>query len=181
MAKDRTRLLRHFSRDARGATAVEFAMVSVPLFMLLFGIFEMAVLFFYGQAVQSVAETAARLIMTGTAQQAGYSQTTFIQTICKNNTSVSAIFNCNNLYVDVQSAQTFTTLSTTPIVLTYDSTGKVNNVFNYSPGVQTNAVIVRVIYNYPVWWTKLLPQFVTSQGNAFQLTGTAVVRNEPYP
>ena len=39
------RLLRRFRGDRSGATAVEFAMVSVPFFGLLFAIFETAFVF----------------------------------------------------------------------------------------------------------------------------------------
>jgi Flp pilus assembly protein TadG len=146
--------------------------------MLLLGIFEMGVLSFYDQALQSATEAAGRLLMTGTAQQGGYTQQQFQQAVCN---AAGSAFNCQKLYVDVQSAQNFSSLNTSPITLNYNSSGNVTNSFNYSPGAQTNAVIVRVMYDFPVWWPQLLPRFANQQGQGFLLIGTSVIRNEPYP
>lgn len=170
--------LRRLRRDNAGATAVEFAIIAIPFLLILLGIFQMLVLFFFEQALQSAAETGGRLIMTGTAQTSGYAQKDFKAAVC---TAAGPAFNCGKLYVDVQSAVSFSSLNTAPLVLTYDSSGNVSNAFTYSPGVQTNAVIVRVMYNYPAWWPKLMPFFSNQPGNNFLLTATSVLRNEPYP
>jgi Flp pilus assembly protein TadG len=175
--KDRTRRFRRFRRDKAGATAVEFAIIVTPFLVLLLGIFQMLVLFFLDQTLQTATESAGRLLMTGTAQKAGYTQSQFKQAVCN---YAGPMFNCGNIYVDVESSVNFSTLNITPPTMTYDKNGNPTNNFTYTPGTQTNAVIVRVMYNYPVWWGKLLPWFVTSPNNGFLLMATTVLRNEPY-
>ena len=54
-----------FRRDDQGAAAVEFALVSVLLFTLLFGIIQYGFLFFQYQAAASTAHEAARLFSLG--------------------------------------------------------------------------------------------------------------------
>jgi Flp pilus assembly protein TadG len=177
MAKHRRRSLRRFPRDVAGAAAVEFAIVITPLLLVLLGCFQLAIIFFYDQALQSAAETSARLLMTGAAQNAGYTQSQFNSAVCAN---AGSAFNCGNLMVDVQSATSFSSLTTTPITLTYNGSGAVSNNFNYNPGGPGNPVIVRVMYNFPIWWPILLPGYVNQPNNSILLTATVVMKNEPY-
>lgn len=177
MAKRRFKPLKRFGRDTEGATAVEFAIIITPLLMLLLGTFQMAILFFFDQALQSATQASARQIMTGSVQDAGQTQNAFESAVCSN---AGALFNCASLMVDVQSAPTFAQLNTTPITLAYNKTGQVTNTFNYSPGGPSQVVIMRVMYNFPVWFPLLLPQFVNQPGNTYLLTATSVLQNEPY-
>lgn len=176
MGKSWKRTLGRFRADRRGASAVEFAIVIGPLLFILLGVFQMAIIYFYDQALQSATQTSARLLMTGAAQDGGYTQSQFKTAVCNN---AGSLFNCSNLMVDVQSAASFSALNTTPIALTY-SGGNVSNAFNYTPGTQTSAVIVRVMYNFPIWWPVLLPGYVNQPNNNILLTATVVMRNEPY-
>lgn len=57
--------LRRFWRDASGATAVEFALVAIPLLALLFGGIETGRAFWTRQAMQSVATAGARCMGVG--------------------------------------------------------------------------------------------------------------------
>lgn len=169
--------LKRFARSADGATAVEFAIVVTPLLMLLFATFQMAIAFFYDQALQTAAEASARLLMTGSVQDANQTQSQFQSAVCAN---AGVTFDCSNLMVDVQSAPTFSQLNTAPITLTYNSSGVVTNTFNYSPGGPSDVVIIRVMYNFPVWWPLLLPGYANQPGNKILLTATSVLKNEPY-
>lgn len=54
--------LRRFFGDARGAAAIEFALVVVPLLLFLFGTIEFARLMWTRQAMQSLSVTAARCV-----------------------------------------------------------------------------------------------------------------------
>lgn len=54
-----------FYRREDGATAVEFALLAMPFFLLLFGIIELAVIFFMQSNVQNAAYEAGRQIRTG--------------------------------------------------------------------------------------------------------------------
>jgi Flp pilus assembly protein TadG len=176
MAMGRKSSLGRFARDSKGATAVEFAIVITPLLFVLLGVFQMAIIYFYDQALQSGSEAAARMLMTGTAQNASYTQAQFKTAVCNN---AGSLFTCANVMVDVQSSTDFSNLNTTPITLTYTG-ANVNNTFAYNPGGPGSAVIVRVMYNFPIWWPVLMPGYVNQPNNQILLTATTVMKNEPY-
>lgn len=53
-------ILRHFLRQERGATAVEFALVAVPFFLLLLGIIEYGLYTFTKVSLESIAAQAGQ-------------------------------------------------------------------------------------------------------------------------
>jgi len=55
----------NFVRHEDGATAIEFAILALPFFVLLFGILELAVVFFIQSNVQNAAFEIARQVRTG--------------------------------------------------------------------------------------------------------------------
>ena len=94
------RLLRRFARQQDGSAAVEFALVAAPFLALLFAIFETALVFFSGQALETAVADASRLIMTGQAQTQGMSQTDFKDAVCAR---IYGLFDCQSgVYVDVK-------------------------------------------------------------------------------
>src|ERR1039457_6200716 len=105
-----------FARHQDGAGAVEFALVAVPFLALLFAILETALVFFAGQTLESAASNAGRMIMTGQAQNAGYTQDNFKTQVC--NFLAGEMFNCSNgIYVDVKTYTSFSAVNTaSPIV-----------------------------------------------------------------
>lgn len=169
------RLIHRFLKNRRGAAAVEFAMIMTPLFALILVSLQTGIVFFEGQALQTAASMAARQILTGTAQTGNLTQTQFKTKVC----GFAATFNCSKLMVDVQSAPAFTSITTTPITLTY-SAGNVTNVWSYNPGNPGDIVIVRLLYNWPIFGGPLAIGLANQPGNKYLLVGTAVFKNEPY-
>src|ERR1700759_1242 len=93
------KMLRRFRRNRRGSAAVEFALVAPIFFALLFAIIETALVFFASQVLETVTQDSARMIMTGQAQNAGFSQSQFKTYVCG---KISVLFDCaNGIYVDV--------------------------------------------------------------------------------
>jgi len=170
-----------FIRDERGAAAVELALVGIPLIGVLLAALQTAVIFFYDQAIQTVANTAARQLLTGSVQTQGLVQGTgtsgFHGVVC---TAATGIFPCSGLMVDVQSATSFSTLNTAPVTITYDANGNPSNSFSYSPGAQSAAVIVRVMYDWPVFGGPLGLGLANQPNGTRLMVGTAVFKTEPY-
>jgi Flp pilus assembly protein TadG len=170
------RAARRFARQQDGAAAVEFALVAVPFLALLFAILETALVFFAGQTLESAATDSARLIMTGQAQNAGYTQDDFKTQVC--NRLAGGLFDCSNgVYVDVKTYASFSAVNTaSPIVNgTFDST-KVA----YSPGVQGSIVVVTLYYEWPIYVTLLGNNLSNLNGGRRLLVATSVFRNEPF-
>ena len=169
--------LRSLVRDRRGATAVEFALLITPLMALILGSLQLALIFFAGDALQSVATTASRQLMVGSAQKGGMTQAQFHTAVCAH---TPAFLPCSGLMVDVQSAGSYSSVSTTPITVTYDAKGNPTNAWSYSPGAPGDIVIVRVMYDWPVIGGPLAPGLANQSNGTHLLVGTTVLKNEPY-
>lgn len=65
-----------FLKDSKGAAAVEFALVSIPFLMMMFGILNTGLYFYAINCVDRGVEDAARYVRTGEAQKGTYSGAT---------------------------------------------------------------------------------------------------------
>src|SRR5689334_23295754 len=74
--------LRRFRRDRNGQVAIQFAMIAMPFFMMMFAIIETALIFFANQALETATQDTARLIMTGQVQLGGMNAATFKSNLC---------------------------------------------------------------------------------------------------
>jgi Flp pilus assembly protein TadG len=171
----KTSILRRFRRNRRGSAAVEFALVAPMFFAVLFAIIELALVFFSSQILETVTQDTARLIMTGQAQDAAYTQTLFKDKLCA---KLIVMFDCKNgVSIDVQSYKTFDTVDiSSPI----DATKSFVPPNNYLPGGPTDIVVVRLFYKWPVFVTGLGFNLANLSGNKRLLTATAAFQNEPY-
>lgn len=174
---------RHFALCRRGATALEFALVAAPFLALLVALFETALVFFASRVLDEVTEEASRYILTGQAQQANMSQSQFQTYLCTStNTAalVSALFNCNNLMINVENYSDFASASTSTPTLTFNKSGAVSNTWTYSPGTPGSIVVVQVMYQWPIILGPLAFNLSNlSDGNRL-LVSTAVFKSEPY-
>ncbi|MFC0240040.1 TadE/TadG family type IV pilus assembly protein [Rhodopseudomonas telluris] len=168
-------LLRRFRGSRRGSAAVEFAMVAPIFFGLLFAIIETAFMFFAGQVLETAVQDSARLILTGQAQSAAYSQSQFKTALCG---KLSSMFDCNGVYVDVRSyGSDFSTVNVTQPI---DANKNFINSMQYSPGTAGQIVVVRAFYQWPLFVTGLGYNISNLTGSKRLLTATAAFRNEPY-
>jgi Flp pilus assembly protein TadG len=170
-------IVNSFLKNRRGATAVEFSLLVVPLTALLLCSMQTTFIYFFDQALQTAAQQSTRQLMTGAAQTAGMTQAQFHNVVCNN---AGTAFTCNNIMVDVQSASSFSALTTAPINLSYNASGAVTNTFNYNPGGPGSITITRVMYLWPVVWGGLIPSLATQPNGNFLLVATVVSKNEPY-
>jgi Flp pilus assembly protein TadG len=174
---------KHFALCRKGATAVEFALVATPFLALLVALFETALVFFASRVLDEVTEEASRYILTGQAQQANLTQAQFNNYICTStNTAalVSALFNCNNLMVNVQNYTSFASASTGSPTLTFNANGAVANTWTYSPGAAGSIVVLQVMYQWPIVLGPLGFNLSNLSNGKRLLVSTAVFKNEPY-
>lgn len=182
----RLALLRRFRGEEGGALAVEFGLIA-PIFLgLLFGLIEIALMFWSTQVLETAVGNAARQIYTGTFQQTsgndpsqtGYNSATalsnFKTAVCAN---VTALFNCNNLVsVDVRRVSGGT-WSAPPAPITngvYDTSS-----FGYNPPADGEICVVRAAMEYPVYVNLL--GYATGLRNGKRLImASAAFKTEPY-
>lgn len=171
-------LLRVFCRDERAATALEFALVSMPFFALLIAILEIALVFFAQQAIETTGEAASRLIMTGQAQSNGWTGAQYRTQVCK---SLPPFLSCSKLMIDVQtvSSGSFNDANVGTPTITYKN-GVPSNVWSYSPGGIGDIEIVRVMYLWPIATGPLGFNLSNQSTGNRLLISTSVAKTEPY-
>src|SRR6185369_9176211 len=75
-----TARMRAFARDERGVTAIEFGVLALPFFTVIFAILQTAIMFLTSQVLDSALEDASRKVRTGEAS--GYNLTQFRTLVC---------------------------------------------------------------------------------------------------
>jgi hypothetical protein len=100
----------------------------------------------------------------------------FKTAVCQN---LAVMFNCNNIMIDVQTAQNFSSANT---ALPIQNGQLQNNNFGFSPGSPGDIVIVRLMYQWPVYvqLLGLANALSNMSGNINLMMATAAFRNEPY-
>ena len=163
-----------FRRNRRGSAAVEFALVAPVFFALLFAIIETGLMFFASQVLETITQDSARMILTGQAQSASYTQAQFQSYVCS---QIPGLFNCANVYVDVESYPAFTNVTINSQI---DASNNFINNMQYNPGNPGDIVVVRLFYQWPLFVTGLGYNISNLAGSMRLLTATAAFRNEPY-
>jgi len=172
----RIRTMRRFARGEDGAAALEFGMVAAPFLALMYAIMETALVFFAGQTLETAVADSARLIMTGQAQSQSFDAAAFKNSVCS---KISGLFNCSTgLYVDVKTYSSFGSVDNSAPI---DSNGNLKtSSFGYTPGGPGDIVVVRLMYQWPVYASLLGFNLGNMAGNKRLLMATAAFRNEPY-
>jgi Flp pilus assembly protein TadG len=172
----RIKTVRRFAKGEDGIAAVEFGLVAAPFLALMFAIMETAIVFFAGQTLETAVADSARLIMTGQAQSGGFSQQQFKDAVCA---KILGLFDCaTGLQVDVKTYTSFSSVSTAKPI---DANGNLQtSTFGYQPGNACDIVVVRLMYQWPVYVSLLGFNLADLSGNMRLLMATAAFRNEPF-
>jgi Flp pilus assembly protein TadG len=173
----RLRSCRQFAFCKKASAAVEFGLVAAPFFALLIALFQTALVFFAGRVLDVTTLQASRYILTGQAQNAGYTQAQFATYVCNN---TFALFTCSNFMINVNTYDSFSTAVTSAPTLTFNKSNQVTNTWSYSPGGPNDIVVVQVMYQWPVVGAPLHFSLANLSNGNLLLMSTAVFKNEPY-
>jgi Flp pilus assembly protein TadG len=145
-------LRRKFTRDNRGVAAIEFAMIALPLFIMIGGIMEMALVFLISISVEDAASAMARQIKIGTYVAPGSSSSSsvadFKADLCADIQLVPLATCEQQIQVDVRPLSTvnFTSSATSPI-----SSGVFNtSALCFYSGSGGTPVVMTVYYVWPL-------------------------------
>jgi Flp pilus assembly protein TadG len=166
-----------FARREDGAAALEFAIVAAPFIALVLATVQTALAFFAGQVLESAVVDSSREILTGSAQNSGMSQSGFTNAVCG---KVQALFSCGGLMVDVRTASSFASANTSMPTLTYNGSGAVTNSWSFQPGNPGDIVVMRVMYQWPVFLGPLGLGLSNESNGKLLLMATATFKNEPF-
>lgn len=169
------RKLKQFRDDNRASAAVEFAIVALPFFILLFAAIDFGLMMFASSTLENGIASAARRIKTGQVAANGITAQQFRQLVCND---VSMLMTCDaRLAVDVRVFNNFANVNFPAAV---DGNGNLVGNFQYQTGTAGDIVLVRAFYS----WRMLTPGFgeamANMNGGARLIQATTAFRNEPF-
>ena len=167
-------LLRRLRADNSGVTAIEFGIVAAPFFALMLALIEVSLVFFANFTLENAVDQTSRMIRTGQAQELGYSEAQFKQTVCD---KVSIMPDCmGGLKIDVRKFDDFGGIN---LPAPLDGNGELLNNYDFDIGVGGNVVVVRVFYEWDLI-AKLPGGLGNMPSGGRLLVATAAFRNEPF-
>jgi Flp pilus assembly protein TadG len=167
--------VRRFARGNDGIAAVEFGIVAAPFLALMFAIMETAIVFFASQTLETAVADSSRLIMTGQVQTGNFTETKFKQAVCA---KILGLFDCaNGIKIDVKKYSGFSSINNSKPI---DAKGNLLTNFGYDPGKQGDIVVVRLMYEWPIYVSLLGFSLSDLSGGKRLIMATAAFRNEPY-
>lgn len=172
--------LRRFARAREGATAVEFAIIAIPMLLMLFGMLELGLVLLVATTLDTATDFASRNIRTGIFQTttAG-TEEAFKDRVCANMTWLKSA--CGGLAVEAETFDSFEDVQDAPLAdpTTFDPEAAPRC---WAVGNGGSIVLVRVYYRWKIF-TPLLNTALVNGGTGSDtrlLTSAAVFRNEPY-
>lgn len=173
------RRCRALRRDESAATAVEFALLSFPFFLIVAGILQTSVIFLATQVLESAVQDASRHIRTGQIQKSGTSLETFREQICGR---LFGLFpDCSGLHLRVVEVTNFQSAT---VSVPVDPACAENCAWSlpelWTPGSGKSVVLVQAYYRYPVY-IPFGPLGMANLPDGNRLLGSAAVfQNEPF-
>lgn len=178
-----------FTRDERGAVVIEFGLLALPFFTLIYAILETSLVFFAGQILDGAVHDATRDIRTGQAQSpapptVAWNLEDFRSEVCG---GLYGMFDCDQLRVKVQVIDSFTAATLGDPIdpdceVDQDDDSECGWALleSYNAGVGSSVVLVQVHYKWPIIVD--LPYFnlSTQAGGKRLLSAARVFRNEPF-
>lgn len=169
---------RSFLRARDGSAAVEFSLIAMPFFFLMFAMIETAMIYVAQTSLDMAVSDAQRVLRTGEAQKSGMSQTQMRNLVCNRFQQFMPANCAASLWVDVDSFPDLGSVSATSPV----RNGAVDPAqINYTPGGPESVVLIRAYYAWTIQ-TPLFNAMLANYGsNQRLLSSTTLMRVEPYP
>jgi len=175
-------LLSRFIKNDDGVYAIEFALLALPFFTLLFMIFEVAFTILANQLLDNAVVSASRMIRTGQAHQQGFTADGFKQKVCD---ELSNLFDCDSyLHIDVRSYDNFGSANSAGNPVSRDDDGKLEinaGSMQYDQGNAGEIVVVRVYYEWPMISPISEAVFSDLANGRRLMAAVTAFKNEPFP
>ncbi|TPP09355.1 pilus assembly protein [Rhizobium glycinendophyticum] len=192
------RIWKRLARSREGSAAIEFAILSIPYFMIIFAILETFIAFAAEQLVTNAVNTLGRQIRTGQITY-GLNRSTdktkeqFRQLFCDEvkiliTCSATEVTTAAKLYIDARTFSTFAAIPTTIPRMTTATYSDINPAtFAFTPGGPETINMLRAYYRWQVITDLVRPYITTirpadgSMPSDFLIVATTAFKNEKYP
>jgi len=164
-------------RRRDGAAAVEFALVIIPLFWMIFGMFEFGAMSLVQTNLDHALAETGRKIRTGAAQTGGMTKQNLEDEICANLNEIMALACPNNLFLDVDRYDSFANVGNgTPTANGAMDMGQIG----YTPGGADEVILVRAYYQWEIFTPLFGAIFANMQDGRRLVVSSMLFRNEPF-
>ena len=180
-------LLGRFFARRDGATAIEFTLLCLPFFMIVFASIETFVAFSAEQLLANANDVMARKIRTGEIRSS-MKEVEYRKAFCEEIAilmpcSAEEIATPDKLWLDVRSFPKFADI---PKAVPFAGTDLDTSSFKFAPGGKSSINIVRAYYRWDIVTDVVRPYISNiraSDGSKqnYLMVATAVVQNEDYP
>lgn len=171
------KILRRWLKNEEGVTAIEFSLVAMPIFTIIFGIIELSMFFASGTVLEGASAEAARRIRTGQVQQADEPEEEFKKLLCN---QAGAMLDCDKIQYEVihVGGDSFSLADT--MEPEFDADGNLKP-HPFDPGSQSDVIMVRAYYQWH-FYTPYLSNMLTAGSGQDWIAhmSTVVIRTEPY-
>lgn len=179
-------LLRRFRRSQDGATVVEFAIVAVPFFSLLFAIFETALMFWTNQVLEESLSQVSRSLVTGqsrsiyTASTGAANAAKFRDNICA--LAPMGLIDCSKLYIDIRVYNSFAAAGTGTSASNPIAGGNLDtSSFTFNQPQKNDIVVVRAVLDYKLFLTSWASASLANIGSGRRgIVASTAFRSEPF-
>jgi Flp pilus assembly protein TadG len=166
-----------FRANKRGTVAIEFALIALPFFLMMFAIIEVSLSFAAQEVMANATDDVSRQLRTGQLKATDVSGTKLKTLICGK--LLMPASGCPDLVVDLQ---TYTAFNKVPLTVPLTSAGDVDSTgFKNAPGGASTINQLRVFYRWPIFTDLMKTRIESIKGQGKTLLfSTATWRNEPY-
>jgi len=162
-------------RDRTGGIAVEFAIVALPVFMVIFAIFEVSIMTLQSVVLHGALEEGARHLRTGAIQEAADPRQAFEDAVCG---ELLVLMTCSDVVYDVRGFSSFSNVLVNDITLGGDGMPASDQI-QFAPGGAGGITVARVYSRYSFVTPFLGDLFNDAHGSRL-ISYTAVVKGEPW-
>jgi Flp pilus assembly protein TadG len=164
-------------RRRDGAAAVEFALVSIPLFWMIFGMLEFGAMSLVQTNLDHALAETGRKIRTGEAQTSGMTKQDVEDEICANLNKLMTLTCADNLFLDVDRYDSFANVGNgTPT-----NNGAMDMAqLAYTPGGADEVILVRAYYTWEVFTPLFGAIFANMEDGKRLVVSSMLFRNEPF-
>lgn len=169
--------LTRFSSDNRGSVAIEFSLLAIPFFLLVFAIFESCIAFAGQQLVANTTDEISRQIRTGRLTAADLATKSLSDRICEGINLVVAD-DCPDLVVDLN---TYAKYSDVPTTLPLKTDGDIDNSgFKSVVGGASAIQSLRVFYRWPIYTDVMKARMSSMPGQKTLVYASMTWKNEAF-
>lgn len=168
-----------YLQNGDGSAAIEFGLLAIPFFTLIFGILELAIILFLNASMTHAVGEAGRQIRVGNFQACGGDPAEkFKELVCSNMASIGRC--AARVRVDVKTGPNFASIIL-PEPPEEDETDSAVPNGTVASTIGGDPVVARAVYYYPLALPAALTRLETKKGSGIRvLQSSTAFRNEPF-